>query len=60
MPRIDPYLTFQGNAQEAFNFYSKVFGNEINMVMRNKDIHQKCHRRLVKQKLIRYCISLCQ
>lgn len=28
MPVINPYLNFQGNAEEAFNFYQSVFGGE--------------------------------
>ena len=34
---INPYLNFDGNAEEAFNFYKSVFGGEIEMIMRYKD-----------------------
>ncbi|RCH54892.1 VOC family protein [Mucilaginibacter hurinus] len=34
---INPYLYFKGNTEEAFNFYSSVFGTEIVMIMRFKD-----------------------
>ena len=34
---INPYLNFDGNAEEAFNFYKSVFGSEIEMIMRYKD-----------------------
>jgi PhnB protein len=37
MPAINPYLNFNGNAEEAFNFYKSVFGGEFQMVMRMKD-----------------------
>ena len=37
MPSINPYLNFNGNAEEAFNFYKSVFGGEFHMVMRMKD-----------------------
>lgn len=29
MASINPYLTFNGNAEEAFNFYRSVFGGEF-------------------------------
>jgi len=29
MPRLHPYLNFDGNAEEAFNFYKSVFGGEF-------------------------------
>ncbi|NEU07189.1 VOC family protein [Flavihumibacter sp. R14] len=29
MASINPYLTFNGNAEEAFNFYKSVFGGEF-------------------------------
>lgn len=29
MPVINPYLTFKGNCEEAFNFYKSVFGGEF-------------------------------
>lgn len=36
MATINPYLTFNGNAEEAFNFYRSVFGGELT-VQRFKD-----------------------
>ncbi|RYE25557.1 MAG: VOC family protein [Sphingobacteriales bacterium] len=38
MSTINPYLFFQGNCQEAFDFYKSVFGGEFAMTMRNKDV----------------------
>lgn len=29
MAKINPYLNFDGNAEEAFNFYKSVFGGEF-------------------------------
>jgi len=29
MAQINPYLTFNGNCEEAFNFYKSVFGGEF-------------------------------
>lgn len=37
MATMNPYLNFNGNTEEAFNFYKSVFGGEFAMVMRFKD-----------------------
>lgn len=37
MASVAPYLNFNGNTEEAFNFYKSVFGGEFSMVMRYKD-----------------------
>lgn len=34
MATLNPYLSFKGNAEEAFNFYKSVFGGEFSAVMR--------------------------
>src|SRR6266436_8407122 len=38
MALINPHINFNGNAQEAFNFYKAVFGGEFAKIMRFKDI----------------------
>ena len=38
MPHINPWIDFNGNAEEAFNFYKSVFGGEFAKVMRFKDL----------------------
>jgi PhnB protein len=38
MALINPYINFNGNAEEAFNFYKSVFGGEFAKVMRFKDV----------------------
>lgn len=35
--RINPYLNFNGNTEEAFNFYKSVFGGEFTVLQRFKD-----------------------
>jgi PhnB protein len=35
---INPYLTFPGNCEEAFNFYRSVFGGEFPYIGRFKDM----------------------
>jgi len=37
MATINPYINFNGNAEEAFNFYKSVFGGEL-AVVRFKDL----------------------
>ena len=38
MALINPHINFNGNAEEAFNFYKSVFGGEFAMVIRFKDM----------------------
>ncbi len=38
MPTINPWINFNGNAEEAFTFYKSVFGGEFAKVVRFKDI----------------------
>ncbi|HKU18125.1 MAG TPA: VOC family protein [Candidatus Saccharimonadales bacterium] len=38
MPTINPYINFNGNAEEAFNFYKSVFGGEFVSIIRFKDL----------------------
>jgi PhnB protein len=38
MATINPYINFNGNAEEAFNFYKSVFGGEFEKVVRFKDL----------------------
>lgn len=37
MATINPYLNFNGNTEEAFNFYRSVFGGEFTALQRFKD-----------------------
>ena len=37
MAQINPYIHFNGNAEEAFSFYKSVFGGEFITVSRFKD-----------------------
>jgi uncharacterized glyoxalase superfamily protein PhnB len=38
MALINPHINFNGNAEEAFNFYKSVFGGEFAKIIRLKDI----------------------
>ena len=38
MRAINPWINFNGNAEEAFNFYKSVFGGEFGKIVRFKDL----------------------
>lgn len=38
MTTLNPWINFNGNAEEAFNFYKSVFGGEFTKVIRFKDL----------------------
>ena len=38
MALINPHFNFNGNAEEAFNFYKSVFGGEFEKIIRFKDL----------------------
>jgi PhnB protein len=38
MATINPHINFNGNAEEAFNFYKSVFGGEFRTIIRFKDL----------------------
>lgn len=38
MATINPHINFNGNAEEAFNFYKSVFGGEFTRVIRFKEL----------------------
>jgi PhnB protein len=38
MAQINPHINFNGNAQEAFNFYKSVFGGAFTKIIRFKEL----------------------
>lgn len=38
MKQVNPYLTFNGNCEEAFNSYRSIFGGEFSYVKRHSDL----------------------
>ena len=38
MAVINPHINFNGNAEEAFNFYRSIFGGEFSKVIRFKEL----------------------
>ena len=43
MATINPYIHFNGNAEEAFTFYKSVFGGDFAMIARFKDLSNSGH-----------------
>jgi PhnB protein len=43
MALINPHINFNGNAEEAFNFYKSVFGGEFATIVRFKDFSSAEH-----------------
>ena len=41
--KLNPYLTFDGNAREAMTFYTGVFGGEITMSIRLSDMPEAAY-----------------
>lgn len=44
MKQINPYINFNGNAEEAFNFYRSVFGGEFSRVTRFKEMENEAFK----------------
>lgn len=38
MTTLNPWINFNGNAEEAFNFYKSVFGGDFAQIIRFKDV----------------------
>jgi len=43
MASLNPYLNFNGNTEEVFNFYKSVFGGEFSTLTRFKDHPEACN-----------------
>ena len=63
MALINPHINFNGNAEEAFNFYKSVFGGEFVKVMRFKDVSsseftvaEKEANKIITKKLVTYSL----
>ena len=44
MAHINPHINFNGNAEEAFNFYKSVFGGSFTKIIRFKDLSNTEHQ----------------
>jgi PhnB protein len=38
MAKLNPYINYQGNTEEAFNFYKSVFGGDFSSIVRFNDM----------------------
>lgn len=38
MSKLSTHVAYNGNCEEAFNFYKSIFGGEFNFLIRNKEI----------------------
>ena len=43
MAQINPHVNFNGNCEEAFNFYKSIFGGEFSRLVRFKDMSRMEH-----------------
>ncbi len=60
MKNIHPYFNFNGNTEEAFNFYKSVFGGEFNGVMKFKDLPDAQNFPAeVQEKIMHISLPLC-
>lgn len=61
MITINPYLDFNGNCEEAFEFYKSVFGGEYTYLSRYKDMPQNPENALpeeLKEKIMYVSLSI--
>jgi PhnB protein len=49
---INPWINFNGNAEEAFTFYKSVFGGEFTKVLRFKDLASSQFNEAEKEKIM--------
>lgn len=58
MLEVNPYLSFNGNCELAFNFYKSVFGGEFAFVGRYKDIPEETIPDSEKEKIMHMALPL--
>jgi len=49
MTKLNPYLNFAGQTEEAFNFYKSVFGGEFVMIQRFEEVPDSPDRSKMKK-----------
>ena len=61
-PAIQPYLFFDGRAEEAIDFYRRTVGAEVEMMMRFSDSPEPCPEGMVpkgsEHKIMHACIKI--
>ena len=61
MTKINPYLNFKGEAEEAFNFYKSAFGGEFATVLRYGDMQGQDEMKLAdedKNKIVNIALPI--
>lgn len=58
MLAVNPYLSFNGNCEVAFNFYKSVFGGEFSFIGRYKDIPGETIPESEKEKIMHMSLPL--
>jgi hypothetical protein len=59
MVKVNTYITFNGDCEEAFNFYKSVFGGEFAFLGRFKDMPPVDGRSAPEGKAKKLCTFLC-
>jgi len=61
MTIVNPYITFDGNCEEAFNFYKSIFGGEFPYIGRYKDMPENPEFPIPesdKEKIMHMCLPI--
>lgn len=58
MPTINTFIHFNGNAEEAFNFYRSVFGGEFSSLMRFKDLPENSFPAEEENKIMKIALPI--
>jgi PhnB protein len=58
MLSVNPYLSFNGNCEEAFRFYQSVFGKEAQEIVRYKDVLEQDLSDSEKEKVMHISLPL--
>jgi PhnB protein len=58
MLSVNPYLSFNGNCEEAFGFYQSVFGKEAREIVRYKDVLEQNLSDSEKEKVMHISLPL--
>lgn len=61
MAKVNPYLNFNGNTEEAFNFYKSVFGGDFLMLQRFKNTpHGDAMSETDKEKIMHIALPIAE
>jgi uncharacterized glyoxalase superfamily protein PhnB len=60
MTKLNPYLSFNGTCEEAFNFYRSVFGGDFLFVGRFKDMPENTNYPVLESEVRQFCMDVMQ